>query len=377
VLNEKSIRLQSISIMNRLPCPRGIMCPDQGDASHVRQFSHSSSFSPHLGAMGLNFMPPHQHQPQPQLFHHALVGGGGGGHALVVGGGGGRHHALVVGGGHALVVGGGRALVVGGGGHAGGVHPGGPCRHGSACYRTNPLHFAKYSHPPGHAGGGGHHGRGGGGGGHRGGHGGGGGHARGGGGRGGSGLVLIHTDYSRGPAVFLVETPRGLELPYGTCNHGEGSFECATREGFEEMKGVFDVSNTMQRLERVTSSSYANQCVYVANVEPAAGQKKGLYTRQMFSRNHRVLRGMGAGPEFFETSGVIRVRIVDLQSVFAASSSNTGLVLVGTNRETGVLRRRDASYLRRTLASNLHLTAPTLLSTFVRDTNGLETYHLH
>ena len=177
--------------------------------------------------------------------------------------------------------------------------------------------------------------------------------------------------------MFLVETPRGLELPYGMCNHGEGSFECATREGFEEMKGVFDVSSTRQRLERLTSSSYANQCVFVANVKSAPREKKGLYTRQMFSHNHRVLRGMGAGHEFFETSGIVRITMAHLERVFAASPSNTGLVLVGTNRETGVLRRRDASYLRRTLASNLHLTAPTLLSTFVRDVNGLETYHLH
>ena len=367
--------------MNKQPCPRGIMCPfqNQNHADHVRQFSHSSSPSPHLAAMGLNFAPPHQHQPQPQpqpaLFHHAVVvGGGGRHHALVVGGGGGGGHALVVGGRHhALVVGGGgggggHALVVGGGG--GGGHPGGPCKYWSHCIRSNPLHLAKYSHPPGHVGGGGHHGRGhAGGGGH---HGGGGGGGR---GRGGGGLVLIHPDYSGGSAVFMVETQHGcFELPYGGCDHGEGPFRCAVREVKEETKGVFDVSSTRQRLECLTSSRYANQCVYVANVEPAPGQEKGLYTRQMFARNHRVLRRIGAGPEFFETSGIVRVRIADLQHVFAA---NAGLGLVGTNGETGVLRSRDASYLRNVLASNLHLTAPTLHSTFVRDVNGLETYHLH
>jgi hypothetical protein len=71
-----------------------------------------------------------------------------------------------------------------------------------------------------------------------------------------------------------------------------------------------------------------------------------------------------------------RFLIADLQRVFAANPSNKGLILVGTHGECGVLKGRDASYLRQILASNLYLTAPTLHSTFVRHANGIQTYHL-
>jgi len=203
-----------------------------------------------------------------------------------------------------------------------------------------------------------------------------GGHA--GSGHGGAGWLLIEQRYTNGPAVFLVTNHRGqFKNLYGNYDPGESHFRTAMREMKEETKGVFEnTTPTSRAIPYVQFSKYSDQRLYYCNVEPAPGQKSGLKTRQMFEHNDQVLRRTGAGREFFKTTGLVRVLIADLQRVFAANPGNKGLVLVGTHGESGVLKGRDATYLRQILASNLHLTAPTLHSTFVRHANCMQTYYL-
>jgi len=190
-------------------------------------------------------------------------------------------------------------------------------------------------------------------------------------------LLLIDLRYSKGPALFLVMNHRGgLETFYGKCDPGESYFITAKREGKEESRKVFEITTPSQAIPHVESLKHYNQRLYYFKVEPGSGQKSGLKTRQMFEHNHQVLLQIGAGKEYFETTDLGRFLIADLQRVFAANPGNKGLVLVGTHGECGVLKGRDASYLRQILASNLHLTAPTLHSTFVRHANGMQTYHL-
>jgi len=308
-----------------LPCPYGITCCLQGDSSHVQSYSHSSAGSSRLQSYGLTHSQP---QHMPPLFHHIAGGGVAGSSRL-------QSYGLTpyqpqqqYAGGHAV---GGHAV----GGHAGGGHAGG-----------------------GHAGGG-----------HA-----GGGHA--GGGHGGAGWLLIDPRYSQGLAFFLVMNHKGqFENLYGKCDPGESHFRTAKREGNEETKMVFEFA-PLHTIPHVQSEKYRDQRLYYCNVQPAPGQKSGLKTRELFANNDQVLRQIGAGREYFETIGLVRFLIADLQRVFAANIGNKGLVLVGTHGERGVLKGRDASYLRQILASNLHSTAPTLHSTFVRHANGIQTYRL-
>jgi hypothetical protein len=204
----------------------------------------------------------------------------------------------------------------------------------------------------------------------------GGGHA--GGGHGGAGWLLIDPKYSQGPAVLLGIGRSGkFETFYGNRDPHESHFKTANRELDEESgKAIGITTPTSQPIPSVASTNYQNQLLYYCNIEPAPGQKKGLLTRQLFAHNRIVLRQSGAGSEFFETTSLARILIADLQTVFAANPGNKGLILVGTHGECGVLKGRDASYLRQILASNLYLTAPTLHSTFVRHANGIQTYHL-
>jgi hypothetical protein len=199
-----------------------------------------------------------------------------------------------------------------------------------------------------------------------------------GGSHGGAGCLLIDMRYSQGPAVLLCMNHQGgFETFYGKRDHRESHFKTATRELNEESgKAIEIMTPTSQAIPSVASTKYSSQQLYYCKIEPAPGQKSGLLTRQLFTHNRTILRQSGAGSEFFETTGIARVLIADLQRVFAANPSNKGLILVGTHGECGVLKGRDASYLRQILASNLYLTAPTLHSTFVRHPNGIQTYHL-
>jgi hypothetical protein len=153
-------------------------------------------------------------------------------------------------------------------------------------------------------------------------------------------------------------------------------YDTAVREAKEESKNVFEFGNTLQRLPHVTSQRYDDQRVYCVQVVPAHGQKVGLYVRDMFQHNDRVLRRNGAGREFFEMETFFRVLVADLRQMFATNPSNSRLHVVGTHGETGILSDRDAMYLRSVLASGLDQTAPTLHSTYVQHANGIQTYHL-